>query len=100
MIQSCTGFICQTSPNAILVKAPDGFDKYKKWAKVDTYFSFIKPSKQEILHFLRPLSPRFCAKKNSIFFQKANVAIIIVNAQKSMMLDDECFNGQKKLRNG
>ena len=24
-----------------------GFDKYKKWAKVDTYFSFIKPTKKK-----------------------------------------------------
>ena len=32
-----------------------GFEKYKKWAKVDTCFSLIKPSKKEILHFVRPL---------------------------------------------
>ena len=30
-----------------------GFENYKKWTKVDTCFSFNKPSKQEILCFLR-----------------------------------------------
>ena len=29
-----------------------GFEKYKKWAKLDPCFSFNKPTKQEILHFL------------------------------------------------
>ena len=29
-----------------------GFEKYKKWKKVDTCFSFNKPTKQDILHFL------------------------------------------------
>ena len=29
-----------------------GFEKYKKWTKVDTCFSFNKPTKQDILHFL------------------------------------------------
>jgi len=29
-----------------------GFEKYKKWTKVDTCFSINKPTKQDILHFL------------------------------------------------
>ena len=41
------------------------FEKYKKWAKVDTCFSLIKPTKQEILHFVRPLWPIFCNQKKS-----------------------------------
>ena len=37
---------------AQLVKRVNGFEKYKKWAKLDPCFSFNKPTKQEILHFL------------------------------------------------
>ena len=35
---------------------------YKKWAKVDTCFSFNKPPKQEILHFLDGFDPDFVPK--------------------------------------
>ena len=37
------------SQNITPPRAPCGA---KKWSKVDTYFSLIKPTKQEILHFL------------------------------------------------
>ena len=37
---------------AQLVKRVNGFEKYKKWAKLHPCFSFNKPTKQEILHFL------------------------------------------------
>ena len=61
-----------------------GFEKYKKWAKLDPCFSFNKPTKQEILHFLGWSPPRFCTKKISRHFWKTNLAKIMVNVQKSL----------------
>ena len=37
---------------------------YKKWAKVDSCFSFKKPTKWYLLHVLSCLWPIFCAEKN------------------------------------
>ena len=37
-----------------------------------------------ILHFLWRLGPKFCIKKISQLFQKANMAKIMVNAQKRL----------------
>ena len=48
----------------------DPYDKYKKLAKIDTHFSFIKTTKQEILHFVTPIWPIFCKQQNSNFFRK------------------------------
>ena len=45
-----------------------GFEKHKKRTKVDTYFSFNIPTKQDILHFLH--------------FLKTNVAKIKANVKK------------------
>ena len=44
-----------------------GFEKYKKWTKVNTCFSFNKPTKQDIFHFLATLVALRLAKsvKNS-----------------------------------
>ena len=61
-----------------------GFEKYKKWTKVDACFSFNKPTKQDILHFLGGLRPKFCTEKVSQNFQKANIAKSVVNIQKSL----------------
>ena len=60
------------------------FEKYKKWAKVDTCFSLIKPTKQEILHFLRWSWPKFCTKTFSPIFLKTSLAKIMVDVQKSL----------------
>ena len=42
----------------------------QKLAKIDTNFSFIKPTKQEILHFVTPIWPIFCKQQNCNFFRK------------------------------
>ena len=60
------------------------FEKYKKWAKVDTCFSLIKPTKQEILHFSRWSWPKFCTKKISPICLKTSLAKIMVDVQKSL----------------
>ena len=60
------------------------FEKYKKWAKVDTRFSLIKPTKQEILHSSRWSWPKFCTKKLSLIFLKTSLAKIMVDVQKSL----------------
>ena len=72
-----------TSSIAQLVKRVNGFEKYKKWAKLDPCFSSNKPTKQEILHFLGWSRPRFCTKKISRHFWKTNLAKIMVNVQKN-----------------
>ena len=54
------------------------------WAKVDTCFSLIKPTKQEILYFVRPVRPRFCAKNNFVIFHKANIAKLMANVKKRL----------------
>ena len=69
---------------AQLVKRVNGFEKYKKWAKLDPCFSFNKPTKQEILHFLGWSWPKFCPKKISSHCWKENFAKIMVNVQKSL----------------
>ena len=70
--------------NAQLVKRVNGFEKYKKWAKLDPCFSFNKPTKQEILHFLGWSRPKFCTKKYSTQFFKQFLAKIKANVQKRL----------------
>ena len=69
---------------AQLVKRVNGFEKYKKWAKLDPCFSFNKPTKQEILHFLGWSRPKFCTKLFSPHFLKTSLAKIEANVQKSL----------------
>ena len=54
---------------AQLVKRVNGFEKYKKWAKLDPCFSFNKPTKQDILYFLKCLGAKFCTQKNHHIFE-------------------------------
>ena len=61
-----------------------GFEKYKKWAKLDPCFSFNKPTKQEILHFLGWSRPKFCTKLFSSHCWKESFAKIMVNVQKRL----------------
>ena len=69
---------------AQLVKRVNGFEKYKKWAILDHCFSFNKPTKQEILHFLGWLRPKFCTKLFPPHFLKTSLAKIEANVQKSL----------------
>ena len=61
-----------------------GTKKYKKWAKLDPCFSFNKPTKQEILHFLGWSRPKFCTNKFSTHFLKISLAKIVANVQKGL----------------
>ena len=65
------------------LRHPIGFLKLQKWAKVDTCFLLVKPTKptKEILHYY---DPDFVPKIISYFFQKANIAKIMVNVQKRL----------------
>ena len=65
--------------SAQLVKRINGFEKYKKWAKLDPCFSFNKPTKQEILHFFVWSRPKFRTKWFSPYFWKESFAKIMVN---------------------
>ena len=61
-----------------------GFEKYKKWAKLNPCFSFNKPTKEEILHFLGWARPKFCTKLFSSHCRKERFAKIMVNVQKRL----------------
>ena len=67
-----------------VLKRVNGFEKYKKWAKLDPCFSFNKPTKQEILHFLGWSRPKFCTKLFSPHCWKESFAKIMVNVQKRL----------------
>ena len=58
------------------------FEKYKKWAKVETCFSLIKPTKQDFLHFSRWSWPKFWPEIFLPFFLKISLAKIMVNVQE------------------
>ena len=81
--------------NAQLVKRVNGFEKYKKWAKLDPCFSFNKPTKQEILHFLGWSRPKFCTKLFSPHFLKTSLAKFEANVQKSSVKAD-FLHGEKR----
>ena len=76
--------LLSSQPNAQLVKRVNGFEKYKKWAKLDPCFSFNKPTKQEILHFLGWSRPKFCTKTFSPHCWKESFAKIMANVQKML----------------
>ena len=69
---------------AQLVKRVNGFEIYKKWAKLDPCFSFDKPAKKEILHFLGWSWPKICTKIFSPHCWKYNFVKIRVNVQKRL----------------
>ena len=54
------------------------------WAKVDTCFSFNKPLKQEILHLLKLLWPKFCVKYFPIDLFISNIVKIRVKGEKNL----------------
>ena len=61
-----------------------GFLNVQKSPKVNGCFSLKELPNLTILHFLWRLWPKFCAKKISQLFQKANMAKIMVNVQKRL----------------
>ena len=77
-------YLASICPNAQLVKRVNGFEKYKKWAKVHPCFSFNKPTKQNFLHFLGWSRPKFCTKLFSPDCWKESFAKIMVNVQKRL----------------
>ena len=81
---SATSHVKGRRNNAQLVKRVNGFEKYKKWAKLDPCFSFNKPTKQEILHFLGWSRPKFCTKTFSPHCWKESFAKIMANVQKML----------------
>ena len=74
-----------------------GFENYKKWTKVGACFSFNEPTKQEILHFLTWLWPKFCTKLFSPHCWKKSFAKIMVNVQKRLKrasVEADFWNGE------
>ena len=72
---------------------------------IDTYFLFIKPTKQEILHSMRPLLPRFCAKNSFITFLKRKCCknhgqcLKSVSFQAAFLYDENIDDTEKKALN-
>ena len=77
--ESCPSEKIGIQDNAQLVKRINGFEKYKKCAKLDPCFSSNKPPKQEILHFFVWSRPKFRTKLFSPYFWKESFAKIMVN---------------------
>ena len=77
LVKSCFLYSCQ--PLHYRLRGSIGFEKYKKCTNVDACFSFNKPTKQEILHFLTWSWPKFCTKKISLHFLKTSLAKIKAN---------------------
>ena len=60
-----------------------GFEKCKKWTKVDTCFSFDKPTKWYLLRVLSWLWTISCAEKSE-YVNIAYLAKITANVQKNL----------------
>ena len=66
------------------LKGSMGFEKYKKWTKVDTCFSFNKTHKTRHFAIFVIVMTQILHKKNSTHFWKTSLAKIKANVQKSL----------------
>ena len=73
-----------TAPMHYRLRGSMGFENYKKWTKVDTCFSFNKPTKQTKNALLERIQTQILHQKIYITFLYESLAKIKVNVQKSL----------------